>query len=74
MGVYRRQLKASAAILTWGATTAAGREAVIEAYGFADALSLEAMVDEVREWADPSWPAMVTEQCGWSAWLFDGLG
>lgn len=71
--VNGRPLEASGAILIWGAITAAGREAVIEAYGFADVLSLEAMLDDLREWADPSWRAMVNELREWSVGLFDGL-
>lgn len=73
MRVNGRPLEASGAILIWGATTAAGREAVIDAYGFADVLSVEAMLDDLREWADPSWRAMVNELREWSVGLFDGL-
>jgi hypothetical protein len=31
------------------------------------------MLDDLREWADPSWRTMVTELREWSVGLFDGL-
>lgn len=46
---------------------------MIAAYGFADVLSIEAMLDDLRAWGDPAWRARVTELREWSDGLFDGL-
>lgn len=61
------------AILVWSATTPEGREATMAHYGLADVLSVEAMLNDLRTWACPSWREYVEKLRGWSMSLFDFL-
>lgn len=61
------------AILIWGATTSEGCDAVIAEYGFADVLSVEAMVADLRSWAPPGWVALIKQYRGWTNELHDFL-
>jgi hypothetical protein len=45
----------------------------METFGFADVLSLETMIDDLREWEDPAWNLRVDEMRAWANGLFDGL-
>ena len=49
------------------------RAAAMQMYGFADVLSLEAMVEDLREWDDPRWRASVADLRVWTNALYDGL-
>jgi hypothetical protein len=60
-------------VLIWGATTPAGCEAVRSAYGFADVLSVEAMLDDLRQWHCKSWTARLTEVEDWCIELMEFL-
>jgi hypothetical protein len=63
----------SGAILVWGTTDVSGRAAVMMEYGFADVLSLEQMLTDLSDWADPRWLDRVDELRSWTYGLFDGL-
>lgn len=61
------------AILIWGAITPHGRSAVIEQYGFADVLSVEAMVADLQRWAPEAWSELIQSHRRWTTELFDVL-
>ena len=61
------------AILVWGAITEEGRNAVKEAHGFADVLSLEAMLVDLQSWAPDGWAGIVSRHHGWTNELFEFL-
>jgi hypothetical protein len=69
----RKPIAVSGAILVWGTVDAIGRAAVMGRYGFADVLSLEQMLSDLRTWNDPVWKAKVADLHAWSDGLFDGL-
>ena len=46
--VQGRPVEVAGAMLVWGAITAEGRTAAMDAFGFADVLSPEAMLDDLR--------------------------
>jgi hypothetical protein len=46
---------------------------LIQSCGFADVLSLDSMLDDLRSWADPASRQRVNELRAWSVGLFDGL-
>jgi len=73
VNVKTRPIDIYGAILIWGAITPDGRVAAMETFGFADVLSLEAMISDLREWDDPAWRARVEELHAWADGLFDGL-
>ena len=62
------------AVLIWGATTPEGCESVRSAYGFTDVLSVEIMLDELRQWHTESWTARVAEVGKWCSELIEFLG
>ena len=72
--VAAKPLRVDGAILVWGAVSQAGRAAVIERHGFADVLSVEAMIDDLRRWANPDWEARLVELRAWVTGLLDALG
>lgn len=61
------------AILVWGAITEEGRNDAMSKFGFADVLSLEAMLADLRVWRDPSWHARIGELREWTNGLLDEL-
>jgi hypothetical protein len=63
----------SGAILVWGAVDAGGREDAMAKYGFADVLSLEDVLRDLRAWDAPEWRATVERYRLWANELFDGL-
>jgi hypothetical protein len=63
----------SGAILVWGATSDEGVKSVSEAYGFADILSVETMLDDLRAWRNPGWTNRVRQVRSWSDELFSYL-
>jgi hypothetical protein len=62
------------AVLIWGATTPVGCEAIRSTFGFADVLSIEEMLGDLRGWQCESWITRVTEVGGWCAELTEFLG
>jgi len=68
-----RAVKVDGAVLIWGALTAEGRNAVIREYNFADVLSVEAMVEDLRRWKAAGWAEVVEQFRRWSTELFDFL-
>src|SRR3954454_18683940 len=71
--VNGRLISADGAILVWGATTSEGVASAIATYGFADVLSLEAMLADLRAWDSPAWVERVDQLRGWSNELFEAL-
>lgn len=61
------------AILVWGSVTPQGRDAVKAAYGFADILSIENMISQLRAWNNPHYEAFLSEREAWMFELFQGL-
>jgi len=68
-----RPANVAGAILIWGAVDPRGRSSATEAFGFADVLSLESMVEDLAAWGDQRWQARLRELRAWSDELFDGL-
>jgi hypothetical protein len=71
--VKSKPIEVHGAILVWGAVTDEGRRSVIEHYGFADVLSLEAMVRDLQDWANVEWIERLRVLREWTTGLFDGL-
>jgi hypothetical protein len=42
-------------------------------YGFADVLSIEDMLHDLRDWGDEGWRTEIRELRGWANELFDGV-
>lgn len=61
------------AVLVWGALTREGADAVSEATGIADVLSVEEMLSDLHRWQDQAWTERVRVLGGWSHELFDYL-
>ncbi len=61
------------AILIWGAITPQGRSAVIDQYGCADVLSVEAMVADLQRWAPEAWSELIQGHRRWTTELFEFL-
>lgn len=61
------------AVLVWGDATAKGRDTTIARYGFADVLTLSAMVQDLNRWHPPEWDAFIIARRRWTTDLFDGL-
>jgi hypothetical protein len=61
------------AILVWGATTSLGCKAVQADHGFADVLSIEAMLADLRAWDASHWREHVHQLRSWTTELFDAL-
>ena len=61
------------AILVWGDATATGRDTTIARYGFADVLTVSAMVQDLNRWQPQEWGAFITDRRRWTTDLFDGL-
>lgn len=55
------------------AITEEGREAVIEATGLTDVLSVEAMIADLDRWKPEGWTRLVDDRRQWSNALFDYL-
>jgi hypothetical protein len=61
------------AILIWGAVAPEGREAAIRDYAFADVLSIEAILKDLRVWEPPAWTEHISQHRSWTNELFDYL-
>jgi hypothetical protein len=68
-----RQTPVDGAILVWGAVTNDGRSAAMGSFGFADVLSLETMLSDLKAWEDVDWRSRVVELRTWTSGLFDDL-
>ena len=62
---------ADGVMLVWGATTKEGVESVKQRRGIADVLSVEEMMNDLRDWSDPQWSLRVGQLRGWCFELFD---
>jgi hypothetical protein len=62
------------AILVWGTSTSDGRNSVMAEYGFADVLSLEAMLADLQAWVPNGWSEIADRHRRWTNELFDFLG
>jgi len=71
--VAAKPISVAGAILVWGAVTAGGCAAVKATYGFADVLSLEDMLADLRTWGDEAWRARLATLESWSNDLFRAL-
>jgi hypothetical protein len=71
--VRAKPVEVSGAILVWGAVDAAGHADAMATYGFADVLSLEELLRDLRRWDPPDWRATVDQYRRWANELFDGL-
>lgn len=71
--VRARPVPIDGAILVWGSTTPEGRVEAINRFGFADVLSLEEMLADLRTWRDQRWQSRVAELRDWTNGLFDEL-
>jgi hypothetical protein len=69
-----KPMAVNGAVLVWGATTPAGCEAVRSTYGFADVLSVETMLHDLRQWHCEPWMARVAEVGKWCSELTEFLG
>jgi len=69
-----KPVKVDGVVLIWGATTPGGCESVCATYGFADVLSVETMLDDLRQWHCNSWMARVAEVGKWCSELIEFLG
>ena len=58
--VAGRELTVDGAILVWGATSEDGRGGAMEHYGFAEVLSLEDMIVQLKRWSPPEWEEHVS--------------
>lgn len=68
-----RPVRVNGAILIWCAVDPDARDAVSAEYGFADVLSLETMLADLRAWAPSHWMNVVNRYRRWSNELFDYL-
>lgn len=71
--VAAKPVSVAGAILIWGAATPEGCAAVKATYGFADVLSLEDMLGDLRTWEDEAWTARLATLESWSCSLFRAL-
>lgn len=71
--VRARPVTVDGAILVWGATTDEGRTDAMKRFGFANVLSLEAMLADLRDWRDPTWQSRIAELGEWTKGLLDEL-
>jgi len=62
------------AILVWGAVNPVGAAATAAEYGFADVLSVEAMIADLSSWHSDAWASRVDELRIWTLELFEFLG
>jgi hypothetical protein len=69
-----KKAEVAGAILVWGAVEPSGREAARAKYGFADVLSLEDMLADLRAWEDLAWTRHVDELRVWANDLFGAVG
>lgn len=73
VAVAGRLVTVDGAVLIWGATSPTGTKAVIERHGFADVLSVEAILADLGAASGGVWRARVAELRGWSDELFAHL-
>ena len=73
VSVVGKPLAVDGAVLVWGAVTSGGRKAVMREYGFADVLSLEAILGNLRAWAPPAWLERIERLRRYSNELFGYL-
>lgn len=65
--------KTSGAILVWGHCTDEGRNSASTVYGFHTVLSLQDMINDLREWQNDTYMGFLGERQAWCNQLFNGL-
>lgn len=68
-----KPLSVDGAVLVWGAVAPAGREAAMAEYAFADVLSVESMISDLRRWQPANWKVFLERYRRWTIELFDFL-
>ncbi|MGB9866752.1 MAG: hypothetical protein ACPLPR_02445 [Bacillota bacterium] len=68
-----REVQVHGAVLIWGAIDPRNRDAIIREYGFADILSVETMINDLRSWRPSHWVQRVEQLKQWSNELFEWL-
>ena len=68
-----RPIEVDGIVLIWGAVTEDGRRSAVDRYGFAEVLSVEAMLEDLRRWRSVGWGHRVTELRSWADHLFDRI-
>jgi hypothetical protein len=68
-----QEVKVQGAVLVWGVVTDQGRTSVTEAYGFADVLSVDQMLEDLGRWQPEEWAEWVGLRRQWTDELFDWL-
>ncbi len=71
--VNGQEIQTHGAILIWGATTPDGRQAVIDAKGFFDILTVADMVGDLTLWSSEPYRQLVEQRRAWANEMFDGL-
>jgi hypothetical protein len=61
------------AILIWGAVAPEGHEVVMREFAFADVLSVEKILEDLRVWAPAAWTDLISRHRNWTNELFDFL-
>ena len=72
VSVAGRPAEIDGAILVWGAATPEGRSAAA-AYGVADVLTVENMVNDLNAWQSAGWQDFIAERRAWAGELFNYL-
>lgn len=72
-GSRREEIKIHGSILIWGSVSPEGYDAVKKEYGFAEVLSVESMLNDLRTWRPAEWAAQVQLLRKWCNELFDFL-
>jgi len=73
VNVAARRVDVNGTILIWGATHPDGVAATKAAHSFAEILSVEAIIEDLRTWAPDEWSNYVKRMRGWSMDLFGYL-
>jgi hypothetical protein len=71
--VLGRQVRISGSILVWCGVAAEGRRWAKRELGMTDVLSLEQMVNDLREWNPSGYSAYLRDRASWCRELFAGL-
>jgi len=73
VSVGGREFSVDGAILIWGAVTQAGRESVIEEFGFGAVLALADIISDLQMWNSTDYLSLIDARQLWSTELFDFL-
>ena len=73
VAVCKRAIAIDGAILIWGATTASGREEVMQSKGLHDVLSVEDICRQLSTWEHKEYRQLLEERSKWTLELVAGL-